>query len=180
MRRGESRRIALCGVMGALAVVVMLMGSVIPVATFCAPLISSVLMLVVAIEHGMKTAMLLYLAVSLLALILVPDREMAMVFVFCLGYYPMLKAYLEKLHPALVRWAAKLAVFNGSIMAMYAVLLYIFPMQALVDEFKETGKGFVVVLLAMGNLAFVIYDRALEVLAQLYMVKLRPMLSHRI
>lgn len=176
MRRRESGRIALCGVMGAMAIVVMLMGSIIPVATFCAPLISSVLMMTVAIEYGIKTALILYLAVSLLALILLPDREMAMIFFFFLGYYPMLKVYLERIKPAILRTLTKFAVFNGAVVAMYATLLYIFPMQALVDEFSGTGKGFVVVLLLMGNVAFLIYDRALVGMAQLYRIKFRPKL----
>ncbi len=177
MRRRESGRIALCGVMGAMAIVIMLMGSIIPVATFCAPLISSILMMTVAMEYGLRTALLLYVAVSLLALILLPDREMAMIFLFLLGYYPMLKVYLERIRPAVLRLLAKLAVFNGAVVAMYTTLLYIFPMQALVEEFSGTGKGFVVVLLLMGNAAFLIYDQALVGMAQLYRLKFRPRLE---
>ena len=178
MRRRESGRIALCGVMGALAIVVMLMGSIIPIATFCAPLISSVLMMTVAIEFGAKTGLLLYLAVALLALLLVPDREMAMIFTFFLGYYPVLKFYLERLRPAPLRLLAKLIVFNGAILAMYSILLYLFPMQALVDEFSGMGHGFVLLLLAMGNVAFLLYDRALVGVSYLYRARFRPMLAH--
>ena len=176
MRRRESSRVALCGVMGALALVVMLLGSVIPVATFCAPLISSVLMMTVAIEYGVKTAVLLYVAVSLLALILLPDREMAMIFLCFLGYYPMLKAYLEKIHPALLRTAVKFLLFNAAVVGMYTVLLYVFPLPGLAEEFTGAGKGFVVVLLLMGNLAFLIYDRALVCVAHVYRIKFRPRL----
>lgn len=177
MRQKESGRIALCGVMGAMAIVVMLMGSIIPIATFCAPMISSVLMMTVAIECGIKPALMLYAAVSLLVLILLPDREMAMVFFFLLGYYPMLKVYLERIKSAVFRLLAKLAIFNGAVFALYSTLLYIFPIQALVEEFACIGKGFVAVLLLMGNIAFLIYDRALVAMAQLYQIKLRPKLA---
>ena len=177
MRRRESGRIALCGMMGALSIVVMLMGSIIPVATFCAPLISSMLMMTVAIEFGVKTALLLYVAVALIALLMLPDREMAFIFMFLLGYYPMLKVYLEKLRPAPVRMLAKLAVFNAAVLSMYGMLLYLFPIQALVDEFSEMGRPFVALLLVLGNVAFVIYDRALVGIAHLYLVKFRPMLA---
>ena len=50
--RSHSWKIALCGVMGAVSVAIMLLGAVIPVAMFIAPALASVLvMLVLSLIH---------------------------------------------------------------------------------------------------------------------------------
>lgn len=177
MRKKQSGRIALCGVMCGLSIVMMLSGSIIPFATFCAPAISGILLMPVAIECGMRLAWVCYGAISLLALLFVPDKEMAAVFVFLLGYYPLLKAYLQRLKHRPVCIALKAAVFNAAVFAMYGVLLYLFPIQYLVQEFAATAKSMLIVLILLGNVCFWIYDAALTNALRLYLIKLRPKLK---
>ena len=43
MRKTTAAQVALCGLLGALAVVIMLLGGIIPVATFCCPVLAAVL-----------------------------------------------------------------------------------------------------------------------------------------
>ena len=175
-RRSKSSGIALGSVMGAFALSVMLLGSVIPCATFCAPAISGLLLVPVAMECGLKTAWLLFAAVAILAVILVPEKEMALTFLFILGHYPLVKVRLDRIRPAPVRWAAKLGVFNLSILVMYTLVLTVFPMLELAAEYREMGRAMVVVLLATANLAFVAYDRSVLNLARWYTVRVRPKL----
>ena len=146
-RTSKSSRVALSGVIGAFALSMMLLGSVIPCATFCAPAISGLLLVPVALECGLKTAWLLFAAVAILALILVPEKEMALAFVFILGHYPLVKVRLDRLRFALVRGAAKLGVFNLSILVMYTLVLTVFPMPELAAEYREMGQAMVAVLL---------------------------------
>lgn len=164
----------MCGVMCGLAVVLMLSGSIIPFATFCAPALAGLLMVPIAMECGMQMGWMSYIAVSILCLLLVPDKEMAGAFLFILGYYPLLKAYLERVHSKILRALAKFAVINTAIFVMYSVLLFLFPIQVLVQEFSGMGKPMLVLLLLMGNLCFWIYDKALVNIVRVYAVKLRP------
>lgn len=173
-RRSESGKIALCGVFGALAIVIMLMGSVIPFATFVAPAFAGILIVPVVIEYGFGSGALLYLAISLLALFLAPDKEMALIFIFFLGYYPMAKAKLDRIRLKIMQWIAKFALFNASIAAMYGGILFLFPIASVVAEFEESGVPLLFLLLVMGNLTFVLYDVALCRIIGLYLQKLRP------
>ncbi|MEG0911487.1 MAG: hypothetical protein RSF70_07870 [Ruthenibacterium sp.] len=173
-RRSESGKIALCGVFGALAIVMMLMGSVIPFATFVAPAFAGILIVPVVIEYGFGSGALLYCAISLLALFLAPDKEMALIFIFFLGYYPMAKAKLDRIHSRIIQWTCKLALFNVSIAAMYAGILFLFPIASVVAEFEDSGVPLLGLLLVMGNVTFVLYDIALCRIIGLYMMKLRP------
>ena len=67
----------------------------------------------------MQLALTAYAAVSLLALLFVPDKEVALIFVFLLGYYPLAKPKFERIRPAVLRIVCKLLLCNGTVLAMY-------------------------------------------------------------
>ena len=151
-RSSESRKIALSGVFGSLAAVLMLMGGILPLATYVAPALAGILIVPVAIEFGIKTGYVLYAAIGLLSLFVVPDKEMSLIFVFFLGFYPLLKASIERMRSRAAQWAVKLAVFNACIVGMYGIILFLFPIGAVVEEFESMGIPFTGLLLLMGNL----------------------------
>lgn len=148
---------ALGGIMAALAVVVMCMGGLIPVATFVCPMICMLLLTVVLSRCGNRVGWAWYGAVTILSLLLGPDKEAAAVFAF-LGYYPIIKPKMDKLP---LKWLWKLAYFNLVILLMYWLLLNVFGMAQLIAEFEEMGKVMTVVTLILGNITFVLLDRLL-------------------
>lgn len=148
---------ALGGVMAALAVVVMCMGGLIPVATFVCPMLCMLLLVLVIARCGNRVAWAWYGAVSVLSLLLGPDKEAAAVFVF-LGYYPILKPRMDKLP---LKWLWKLLYFNTVILMMYWLLLNVFGMAQVMQEFEEMGLIMTVVTLIMGNVTFILLDRLL-------------------
>ena len=138
---------ALGGVMAALAVVIMCMGGIIPVATYVCPMLCALLLAVVLRFVGKRIAWAWYAAVAVLSLLLGPDKEAAAVFVF-LGYYPIIKPWVDK-RSLPVLW--KLLIFNGAIMIMYALLLYLFRLDQVVSDFSEFGLVLTLLTLALGN-----------------------------
>ena len=97
----------------------MLLGAVVPVLMFIAPAVASLLIATVCVECGRTMALTAYGAVSLLSLLFVPDKEVALVFVFLLGYYPLVKPRFERIRLPLVRVLCKLLLCNGAVLAMY-------------------------------------------------------------
>lgn len=176
MRGRNSGRIALCGVMCALAMTMMLGGSVLPFATFCAPAIGGILLVPVAMECGMRLAWVSYAALSLLSILFVPDKESAVIFVFLLGHYPLLKAYLQRIRWRWLRAVVKTAVFNGLVFLSYGLMLYVLPIQAIVQEFAQTAPLALAGLVVMANVCFWVYDAALNNLVRAYALRLRPLL----
>ena len=171
MNRKTSKNAALCGLLGALSLVILTFGGLIPIATFCAPALSGIVILIAASECGLRQGWLMYLAVALLSLLLVPERETAFMFVFLLGYYPLLKVWLERVKFAPLRWLLKAAVFNGGCGLAYGLLLLVFPVPA--SEMADEGRMLWLLLLALGNLTFWVYDLALVRVLWLYNRKLR-------
>lgn len=168
---------ALCGILGALAVVVMLLGGIIPLATFCCPVLAAVMMLPILEECGTKTALVWYVAVSLLSCLLGPDKEAALLFVF-LGYYPALQAPLQRIRVRLLRVLFKIVIFNAAIGLMYGMLLYLIQPAALMAEFAEMTVVLLAVMLVMGNITFLLFDFVLYRLRVVYRIRIRPRLQH--
>ena len=150
----QSKKMALGGIFGALAVVVMSMGGLIPVATFICPMICMILLSVVNRRCGTRTGWAWYGAVSLLSLLLGPDKEAAAVFLF-LGYYPVMKPAIDRCKAAIF---LKLILFNGAILVMYALLIHLFGMDQIGAEYRELGAVLTVIMLLLGNITFILLD----------------------
>ena len=85
---------ALGGVMAALAVVILSLGGLIPLATYICPMLCILLVKTVLQICGPRIAWAWYGSVSILSMLLGPDKEAAAVFGF-LGYYPIVKPKLD-------------------------------------------------------------------------------------
>ena len=130
----------------ALAVVLLAAGSIFPLATFCAPALAGLCAVPVAVEFGLKAGLAVYIITGVLALFFCPDLEAVCIFLFLLGYYPLLKPWLDRAARPVARVLAKLAVCNLSVLACYGLLLFVFPLPALQAEMGEMG------LLAAGGM----------------------------
>lgn len=155
--RTEARKIAFGGMFAALAVVIMSLGGLIPVATFTCPMLCMLLLAFVTRMCGSRIGWAWYGVVAVLSLLLGPDKEAASVFVF-LGFYPIVKPRFDRLRISLI---PKLVLFNVLILVMYALLIRLFGMSQIAAEFAEVGKALTVVMLLLGNVIFLLLDRVL-------------------
>lgn len=152
--RAQAKRMALGGVTAALAVVLMFFGTLIPVATFVIPVILCLFLDYLKPMLGVRYAVAWYFTVAILGVFIAPDKEAAAVYAF-LGYYPIIKPWLDK-KPLAILW--KLIMFNIIILAMYWMLMNLFGMEVVREEFAELGKIMTVLMLLLGNLTFILLD----------------------
>ena len=154
----KSYPVALGGVLAAVAVVIMTLGGLIPVATYISPMLCGLLLLFVKQSCGNTIGWTWYGAVSILGLLLSPDKEAAAVFI-ALGYYPIIQPWLEK---SKLKWLWKFLFFNAVTILLYLILIYLFGMQQVVSEFEELGRIGLVITLVLGNVSFIMLDRLLH------------------
>lgn len=154
----EARRIALGGIMAALALTIMTMGGMIPVATYVVPMLCMLLLQFILKTCGRRIGWGWYGAVAILGLLMCPDKEAAAVFAV-LGYYPLVKPALDR---SRLKWLWKGLLFNGTVLILYWLLIHLFGLSQVVQDFDGLGIGMLAVLLAMGNLVFFLLDRLLE------------------
>ena len=168
----RSKKMALTGMLCALAVVVMLLGGLIPLATFCCPALAGLMLIPVFVECGEKLSWCAYAAIAALSLILCPDKEAALLFAF-IGYYPILRWRLDQLRSRLLRVIARLGVFNLAVVAMYALSILVLQMDQILNEYREMGLVLTVACLLIGNVTLLLYDRLIAVMTALYVNRLR-------
>ena len=159
--RNHSKNMAMGGVFAALAVVIMNLGGLIPVATYVCPVLCMLLLSFVDRACGKRIAWAWYGAVSVLSLLLSPDKEAAAVFLF-LGYYPILKPKLDTMK---LKWIWKLLIFNGSMVVLYSILIRLMGLEAVTGESEELAGIMLIVLLVLGNVTFIALDRLLTILS---------------
>ena len=78
----------------------------------------------------------------------------------------------------MLRCVCKLLLCNGTVLAMYGLLLVLIPAGSISQELRTTAWIVTLSTLAMGNVAFLLYDRALHNLLMLYRLVWQPKL-HR-
>ena len=174
MRKNNSKRTALCGVLAALAIALMFLGGALPFATIASPVLASLVMIPVYAECGNKWGWLWYAAVAVPAVLIVPMKESAVLFVF-FGYYPMLKKYLGRCKA--LKYVLKFIYLNAMLLIAYWLMLKIFRLPEVASDFEELKKWTLGTLLIMANISFFIYDILIDRIEILYHVRLRPKLK---
>lgn len=147
----ESRKIALGGMMAALSIVLLLTGSAIGIGTYAAPMLAAPLLSPVGRAMGKKYHILLWLSVSLLGFLLIPDLEQDLMYFGLFGCYPILRPFFERQKKGL-HLVLKLVYFNAVVIGLESLLLFL-----LVPE--RMNPVMAVILLLMGNVVFFCYDR---------------------
>ena len=69
-------------------------------------------------------------------------RIISSIFVFLLGYYPLAKPKFERIRPAVLRIVCKLLLCNGTVLAMYGLVLLLAALNfgfVKLDDVKEVG-----------------------------------------
>ena len=170
----KSSQVALGGVVASLCILLMLMTGFFPFLTYAAPAAAGFLLIAVIVDCGYRWAMLVYLVVALLSIFVVPDKQAAMIFVF-LGYYPVLKDYLDHhMKSRAVQCIIKFVVFNLSILAAYGLMIYVFQMPDVMTEMGTLGQFTGLVTLLAGNIVFIVFELALTRIFYFYRHFFRP------
>ena len=146
----EARKIAYCGMMAALSIVIMVVGSIAGLGMYAGPMFAGLLMAPVGMRMGRKYHVLMWIVVSLLSFMLISNVEQNLMYLCLFGCYPILWPIFQRLKPGL-RIAVKLVYFNVVVVALEALIMLV-----LVPE--SMGTGMAIALLLLGNLTFICYD----------------------
>lgn len=161
--RTHTRKLALCALLTAVSVLLLYAASILPSAKLAVSAMAGLLPAVAVIACGLGWGAGLWAATSILALLLCPQKDTAMVYLLVLGHYPMLKSLIERINKFAVEWIVKVALF-------YALLLgFYFGFRALFLQLITPPTGLIVVFFLGCGAAFVVYDIAFSRLIALFM-----------
>lgn len=172
-------RLTFCSLIAALSVSIMLLSGVFSVFSYAIPMLSSILMLSVVIETDKGWAFITYLTVSIFSMLLVPNKEAALMYTAFFGFYPILKAVFENsVRIRFFSYILKLAVFNLTMVAVFYIGLFLLGIPK--AEYEIFGIYLPGLILAVGNFAFVLYDILLTRTVLVYIKKIKPYLDRTI
>ncbi len=166
----KSKQMALCGVLAALAVVLMVLGGVIPMTTYCAPVLAALLLLPVLESCGKRIAWAWFGAVAVLALLLCPNLESSLLFL-CLGYYPILRKDLHRIPGKFLRIVLKLLVFHLALVIMAGLLVPVMGLEQVIRDSLGEGVGIFVLTWLMGVGVFLLTDALLGRFERMFKIR---------
>lgn len=167
----NSFKVAFGGVISALSIVLMFSTGIFSTLTYAVPAVAGALLILIVIEISPKFAGAVYFAVAVLSLLVVADKEAAVMYAMFFGYYPIIKGFIEKHLKNVLSWIIKFAVFNVSVISAYFVVSKVFMISF--DDLESFGKWALPIFLILCNIVFALYDIALTRLISAYLFRWR-------
>ncbi len=159
------------GGLGAGLIVVLLLGSsLLPFLEYTLPAACALIIFYISKECSAQTALICYAASTLLSVLFIPNKEAAILYALFFGYYPVFKQFADRFGKVL-RIVLKAILFNGTMILSYAVLILVFDLSDLWEELSLGMQYGALVMLALGNVAFYLFDMLLTRAEELYRAK---------
>ncbi len=165
----KATAVAFCGMATAVIVVLMFIAGVIDVLDYTVSAVCSLIITFMIIEFGNAEAVSVYFASSILALIVIPSKISALLYVAFCGWYPFAKKLIERL-PRKISFVVKLLVFNSVLGIIFFVAKKLFLLE-------NISTVYFLALFFLSNFTFVIYDKLITKLIWLYVNKYRSKLK---
>jgi hypothetical protein len=166
----QSKKVALGGILAALAVICLFFAATLPTARLSLYALSSFFVSVVILEAGVKAGWLFYAATVIVSIIVIPDKIGVFPYVIFFGLYGIVKYYIEKLGKLIPEYIIKFAYFNACFFAAVFFLKELFMVEVAV----KLPWG---VIIAAFEIIFFIYDWVYTMFIDYYRNKIKTILK---
>ena len=164
----KTRVMALSSLFVALGVVILYLGCFLEVVDLTVAAVAALLVLLAVIEISQGTAAMIWIATSILAFLLLPNKFIAVEYACLMGVYPLVKAFAERL-PVVISWVIKLLFVNLALAVMVVLGHFVFA-------YPIESAWLMAATFLLATVTGVVFDIALTKLLTLYLMRLRSML----
>ena len=169
MKATKTWQVALGGVLAAGSLAVLWLACVVPSGQLGVTAVAGLFPVGAVLAAGRGAGLLCWAAASILGLLLLPDKGVALMYLVFLGLYLVVKSRLEQLKSRTAEWAGKLVYFNAALTLLWFAFRELF-----LPALPEWMSAQVWVLYLAGNVIFILYDIALSRLIGGLNARLRP------
>lgn len=166
-----AHRVSLTAMFASMSLLFLYMASVLPTGRIAMYFLSSVFVMGLVIEEEIGLAVLMYIGVSLMSLLLMPNILRVLPYVFFFGHYGIGKFFIQtRIKDKVAAYIVKLLYYNVAL-----ALVYLLAQQIIFEDipFATTTFWLFVVL---AEVAFVIYDFLYDKVTTYYFNNLRRLL----
>ena len=150
----KSNHIAKGGIFAALSLILLYLSSVFPTNKLIILGIASCIIPLSILTTGIKNTIVVYSAVSLLSLFIIPSKIISIAYILIFGCYGFAKYYIEKLRSLPKEFVLKLLYFNIS----SAIIIFIYKL--VIIKIPNINIYLLILLMEFG---FIVYDYSLTV-----------------
>ena len=165
MKKTNAFNISVSALFVAVSVLICFIASLFPTMSLSITAVTGIATSIVLIECGYKYSILLYIASSVIALILVPEKQCVLFYMLLFGHYPIIRGLFHKLKNTVLIWGMKLVVESFLYFLVYVLSIYVLG----VEEVVGWSNYFLSVALLLP--VFVFYDICLGKIMHLYVLK---------
>ena len=149
----------------ALGFVVLYISSLIPTGRIALAAIAGLLSAAILMSCGAYYSFAVFIVTAGLGLLILPQKSPAILYAVFLGYYPIIKSYLERIRKTALEWIIKLIIFNIVFLAIWLLSKELITVEA------ALLPGVWAAFQAAGNIVFVMYDIILSKLIHFYIIR---------
>lgn len=165
----NAKRVALNGILIAFTVIVLFFATVLPTSRLSLYALSSFFVSIVVVEFGIKNGCFFYIASSILALTVIPNKIGLLPYVIFFGAYGLVKFFIERLNKISIEYILKFVFFNISLL-----LGYFFAKQLFFQNINIKIPWWALVIAL--EIVFIIYDYVYTLFIQYYKTKIRKII----
>jgi len=164
-----AHRISLTAMFASMSLLFLYLSSILPAGRIAAYFLSSVFVMGLVLEEEIGLAFLMFAAVSLLSLLMIPPATLRTVpYVLFFGHYGIGKYYIQRrFRDKIVSYAFRLLYYNAALALMY-LLAY-----SLVEQEVLSSGLPIWALILIAEAAFVLYEYLFTRLTSYYYVNIR-------
>lgn len=174
-RKLSPKIIALSGLLSAVALVLLYLSGIIPSGWVGVTAVAGLAVAVAVSSAGLQCGVMTYIVSAVLALLLIPAKQTALVYGAMFGLYPLLKLLFERVKNRALEYLLKLAFFNVMLFALYHIAKGLF-FAGLSWSWKIP---FPLVLAVVGSVIFLAYDFAFSKVMAMLQARLVPQIRRR-
>lgn len=163
-----TKKFTVASIMTALALVCLFGSAYLPTGRIALLAITSMCILVTVSQCGTRYGWMQYVATSILALLLIPFKFQVLIFIALLGYYPMIKLYIEKIENLWFEWGVKILFFTSLLIIAYFVVKYFLVRHISFGAIFDIVMTHLLLVVIIAEVVFVIYDYLLSFFAKFY------------
>lgn len=170
----NTKKLTLTAMFSAIAVVILIIASFIPTSQLALAAVAGICISAVVIENGLVYGLMGFAASSIIGIVVTSDKMPAAFYLLFFGYYPLIKAVIEKYSKKrVIEWVLKLLVFNVALTLLWA------GVAIGIVGFEVAGKYLIPLSYVGGNIVFVIYDIGFSKLIFLYITRISSRIKRK-
>lgn len=148
----QNKKLTFCAMMTALSLIIMTVGCMVPGLQAAGAAVASVTAALAIVEFDFRYGALTVIATAVISVILLPTKEVAVLYLLFFGPYTLIKNGIERLHKLWLEWICKL------IFCVADTALLFFLANQVVKLFPEAIGAQFYLFLPVVTAVFIAYD----------------------